>query len=39
MGRTKCKADYLMEYGGEIEMLRGGLSLRGVKKRVLPLNG
>ncbi len=33
MGRTKCKVDYMMEYGGEIEMLRGGLSLRVVKKR------
>ena len=33
MGRTKCKVDFLMEYGGEIEMLRGGLSLRVVKKR------
>ena len=33
MGRTKCKVDYLMEYGGEIEMLRGGLSLRRVRSR------
>ena len=31
MGRTKCKEDFLMEYGGEIEMLRKGLSLRVVK--------
>ena len=34
MGRTKCKVDYMMEYGGEIEMLRGGLSLRVVKKKL-----
>ena len=33
MGRTKCKVDYLMEYGGEIEMLRSGLSLRRVRSR------
>ena len=33
MGRTKCKVDFLMEYGGVIEMLRGGLSLRVVIKR------
>ena len=33
MGRTKCEVDYLMEYGGEIEMLRGGLSLRRVRSR------
>lgn len=33
MGRTKCKVDYMMEYGGEIEMLRGGLSLRRVRNR------
>ena len=33
MGRTKCKVDYLMEYGGEIEMLRGGLSLRRVRSK------
>ena len=33
MGRTKCRVDYMMEYGGEIEMLRGGLSLRRVRSR------
>lgn len=33
MGRTKCKVDYLMEYGGEVEMLRIGLSLRRVRNR------
>lgn len=33
MGRTKCKVDYMMEYGGEIEMLKGGLSLRRVRSR------
>ena len=33
MGRTKCKVDYMMEYGGEIEMLRGGLSLRLVRSK------
>ncbi len=33
MGRTKCKVDYLMEYGGEIEMLRRGLTLRRVRSR------
>ena len=33
MGRTKCKVDYLMEYGGEIEMLVDGLSLRRVWSR------
>lgn len=31
MGRIKCKVDYIMEYGGEIEMLRGGLRI--VKKQ------
>jgi len=31
MERT-IKIEYLMEYGGEIEMLRGGLFLRQVKK-------
>ena len=33
MGRTKCKVDYMIEYGGEIELLRGGLSLRRVRSR------
>lgn len=33
MGRTKCKVDYMMEYGEEIEMLRSGLSLRRVRSR------
>ena len=33
MGRTKCKVDYMMEYGEEIELLRGGLSLRRVRSR------
>ena len=33
MGRTKCKVDYMMEYGGEIELLRSGFSLRQVRSR------
>lgn len=33
MGRTKCKVDYMMEYGGEIELLRSGFSLRRVRSR------
>lgn len=33
MGRTKCKLDYLKEYSGEIDLLRGGWSLRRVRSR------
>lgn len=33
MGKTKCKVDYMMEYGGEIKLLRSGLSLRRVRSR------
>ncbi len=32
MERT-IKIEYLMEYGGEIEMLRNGLTLRRVRSR------
>lgn len=33
MGRTKCKVDYLMEYGREIELLSSGFSLRRVRSK------
>lgn len=33
MGRTKCKVDYMMEYGEEIELLSSGFSLRRVRSR------
>jgi hypothetical protein len=33
MGRTKCKVDYMMEYGREIELLRSGFSLRQVRSK------
>lgn len=33
MGRTKSKVDYMMEYEGEIELLRSGFSLRRVRSK------
>lgn len=33
MGRTKCKADYLIEYRNEIGLLSEGLSLRRVRSK------
>ena len=33
MGKTKLKADYLMEYPDDIQLLSDGLSLRRVRSR------
>lgn len=33
MGKTKLKADYLMEYPDDIQLLSDGLSLRKVRSK------
>ena len=33
MGKTKLKADYLMEYPDDIQLLSDGLSLRKVRRK------